>query len=185
MVDKGKQDIKDKDAEKPFDASINLVNRENTGNKKWDRILRKTKKQHMFVSVPLVRNIPLILCSINIFELADGNRHINLRLFALTWIIKLILAYGFGVYSGHLEWEFLNKLMNKKFVTAKEIRKNYMLIYGVWMFGINVTVVLLNPMFESLAETMFSLVMWPLMGMAWGFIMSGIGGSFSKYINAE
>lgn len=154
-------------------------------NDKWDKMLRKGKKWHMLVSVPLIRNIPLVLCLTIVFELADGNRHINFSLFAITLILKLILVYGFGVYSGHLEWEFLNKLTNKKFLTAKEIKKNYILIYGVLIFGTNVAIVLLNPMFESLAMTISKLIIWPLMGMAWGFIMSGIGGNFSKYIAAK
>lgn len=114
------------------------------------------------------------------FELVDGNRHVNFGLFTATLFGKLILIYIVGVYSGHLEWEFLKKLANKKFLKTKEIRKNYVLIYGMCMFGANFTIALLNPGFDGLSTTIVNIVIYPLAGIVWGFVMSGIGGSFSK-----
>lgn len=57
-----------------------------------------------------------------------------------------------------------------------------MLVYGVCMFGVNFTIALINPVFEGLSTIVVDLMIYLLTAVIWGYVMSGLGGSFSKYI---
>ncbi len=161
------------------------MNNKTNMNEKWDKISTRTKKWYMFSRVSLRINVFLMLCLLIAFELVEGDRHVNFGLFVATLFVKLILVYSIGVYSGHLEWEFLKKLANKEFLKAKDIRRNYVLVYGICMFGVNFTIACINPAFEGLSMIVVELMIYLLTGVIWGYVMSGIGGSFSKYITEK
>lgn len=158
----------------------------NVIQERWDKVSQKTKKWHMFVGESLHRNVPLMFFLIIMLELFDGYRYEDFTLVIMTSLLKLVAIYFVGAYSGHLEWEFLKGLVNKEFTSVKDIKRNYTMIYGVWMFGAMMTVAFLNPAFESLAMTIVTLIIYPLGGIFWGFVMSGFAGAhFGQYVSKK
>jgi hypothetical protein len=126
-----------------------------------------------------------MLALIIVLELFNGYRNQNLKLFLVSAIIKLLLSYLAGVYAGYLEWNFLKKMVDKAFESTKDIAKSYIYIYGIWMFGANITIALVDPAFENLTMVIVKLVIYPLAGLAWGAMMSAIfSGNYSKYISS-
>lgn len=161
------------------------MNNKDGVNVKWNKISQRSKKWYVLVGMPLGVSLPLMLALIILLELFDGNRHENLSLFLITSLVKLIVMYPIGTYTAHLEWEFLKKLVNKSFVKTREIRKNYTLIYGGWMYGASMAIAFLNPGFENLKTTLFYLVIYPLAGIAFGLVMSVMVGDFKRYVGEE
>jgi hypothetical protein len=70
------------------------------------------------------------------------------------------------------------------FIIVKFIRKNFIVIYGLLMFGLNILIAIMSPFFESITLNIIQIILWPLAGLIWGTFMWSINGSgFEKYIN--
>jgi hypothetical protein len=154
-------------------------------NTRWQKISKKSIERYMFVDASLLRHCPLMLALIVMLELFNGYRNQNLQLFLYSAIIKLLLSYFTGVYAGYLEWNFLEKMVDKTFKSTKDIGKSYIYIYGIWMFGSNMTIALVEPAFEGLTAVIVKLVIYPLAGLVWGAFMSAVfSGNYNKYISS-
>lgn len=153
------------------------MNTKNTVESRWEKLNKKSKLWHQFIGASLIRNVLLMISLIVILEIIDGYRYEDYKAFIFTAAIKILIAYVIGIISGGLEWNYLEQLIYRKFTEIKTIKRRYILIYGLLLFGTNVTIALLNPAFESLILTSTKLVIYPLAGLAWGAITFSISGS--------
>ncbi|HHX59331.1 MAG TPA: hypothetical protein GX707_01105 [Epulopiscium sp.] len=158
------------------------MNNKEVVNVKWNKISQRNKRWYVLVGMPLRVSLPLMLTLIILLELFDGNRHKNLSVFVIMALAKLMVIYPIGMYTGHLEWDLLKKLVNKDFVKTRDIRKNYALIYGVWMYGATMSIAFLNPGFEDLKTTLIYLIIYPISGIGFGLVMSAMAGDIRRYI---
>lgn len=153
------------------------MDNKNTVESRWEKLNKRSKLWHQFIGASLIRNVFLMISLIVVLEIIDGHRYEDYKAFILTATIKILIAYIIGIIGGGLEWNYLEQLIHKKFTEIKTIKRRYILIYGLLLFGTNVTIALLNPAFESLILTSTKLAIYPLAGLAWGAIMVSISGS--------
>lgn len=162
------------------------MNNSNTVLSKWEKISKGSKGWHMFVRASLLNAVPMMLLLIFMLEFMNGYRHDNLGLFLLVATGKIILTYLCGVYAGKLEWDFLKKMAEKKFQKKKNIRNSYIYIYGVWMFGVNFTISLIEPAFEDISLTLIKIIILPLAGVMFGALMMWMYNSnLDKYVDKK
>ena len=129
------------------------MDNKNTAEARWAKLNKKSKSWYKFIGGSLFKSVPLMIFLVIVIEIINGNRHENYIAFILTATIKIVLAYVIGIVSSGFEWNYLQNLINKNYTDMKTIKRDYILIYGLLMFGANFTISLLNPAFESVILT--------------------------------
>ena len=158
----------------------------NTLEAKWDKANKRSKEWYQFVSASLFRTVPLMLVLIIVLEFINNFRNEDFILFLVSAVFKLMLTYLLGVLCGSMEWNFMRALIQREFVSFKAIKKKYVFIYGVMFFGCNVTIALINPIFESPVLTLIKLIIYLLSGWLWGVLMVNVsGGSLDRFVNTN
>lgn len=140
--------------------------------KRWHNISKKGKAFHMYLGASLYRNVPLVLLIMLIMEMLNRYRYINSAQVLTNLGVKLILAYLVGIYIGHLEWHFLDKLFNNKFQRNIDFRMNYIYTYGICMFGTTMLFGVVDPYFMSLRRIIITCIVYLIMAVLWGIYMS-------------
>lgn len=57
----------------------------------------------------------------------EGHRYVDLSAFLVTAMIKMILVYSFGVICGTIEWDYIEMLVQRKFLDFKQLKRRYVL----------------------------------------------------------
>lgn len=68
--------------------------------------------------------------------------------------------------------ELLERLFNKRFTKDLEFRIGYIVIYGICMFGTTIAFGNIDLYFMSAERIMFSLMVYGIMSVIWGIVVS-------------
>ncbi len=139
---------------------------------RWSKISKKGKAHHMLLGASLYRQVPLVVFIVFTMEMINQYRNLNGMHLLINIGVKIFLAYLIGVYIGNLEWAFLEKLFNNRFKTDIEFRINYVFIYGICMFGTIILLGNIDPYFMSVRRIVYSLLIYGLVAVIWGVMMS-------------
>jgi len=140
--------------------------------KRWEKISVKGKKYHMYFGASLYRNVPLMIVILIIMELFNQYRSIDFKLLMVNFTVKTIFAYFIGVYTGHLEWNFLENIMQRRYQSNKTLRFDYVYTYGVVMFGTTMMLAMVDPFFTSNLRMIIGIITNLIAGLFWGGLMS-------------
>lgn len=139
---------------------------------RWDKISKKGKTFHMYLGASLYRQLPLVIFILLLMEIVNGYRHLSEIYVIRNFAAKIMISYIIGVFIGHLEWNFLEKLFDNRFKNNIEFRIEYIFTYGICFFGTAILSGEINPYFMSMRRIIYNLLGYGLMALFWGVLMS-------------
>jgi hypothetical protein len=154
--------------------------------KRWSKMSRVPKWNYVIVNVALLRFalimvLIILLTEVIIFNDLSG----DFSNWLFTAIFKVILSIILGIYVGHLEWNFIRKLVNKDFERKKSIRQNFILIYGFLSFGLLIAIRFIELPFVF-PLTIITFLLYSLSGLLFGYLMYFINEyGYNKYLKSS
>jgi hypothetical protein len=154
------------------------LNTEDTQNKnvssdKWNYIIKK---------VVISKTLPLILLLIFFDEIFYRTYEKSGNTFFILIIFKLVLGFILGIFAGLYEWKFNERLKNGFYKNINNIKRDYILNYGILGFGLIIGICYIRyPI--SITGTIINILLWLLWGVVFGvYLWRSAKKKFEKFI---
>lgn len=143
--------------------------------RKWNYIIR---------NVILSRILPLLIILITINELFYKTYEKNHNAFFILLILKACLGITIGFFAGIYEWNFNEKLVRGYFKEIREIKKEYVRIFGIIGWGLIIGVCYFQYPIKSLFSVLIDIVIWLITGYILGlFTWNKVRVKYEKYVH--